>query len=137
MVDLSALRGNPAALQVILLARGQLNLAFRSRGAFPPDPLPVTRMSGLSTDQVDDPAALGPVVASLRHRHAFERWSARMPAELVSPVLAILARTLGALKALPEGEAAARRPVEEACDYLLAQLPRPPGFPAASGSASS
>lgn len=89
-IDLSLLLTNPAAAEILLLARGQLNRAFRARGLVPPDPLPLRNPSAVDPTVLDDPAALGIEQALAQFQEAFLTWTGRMPLLLAGPVLDIL-----------------------------------------------
>jgi len=121
-VDLRPLLVDRDAAQMLQLARGQLNAAFRKHGLFPPDPLPVGEHASLDLDDLDDPAAKGPAYADAHYPDAFAVWSAEMPQSLVAPVLGILKQTLAALQGREPVEAIAIAAVLRAQDYLLASL---------------
>jgi hypothetical protein len=125
MIDLRALSDNRPATEMILLARGQLNRAFRSKGLLPPDPLPVEQIAEVDLVDLDDPAGRGIGRALETYPEAFNDWSARLPRNLVSPVLVMLGGTMERLKGGSSKDRAKLQFLEQACDYLLLQLPRP------------
>jgi hypothetical protein len=92
-IDLSPLAADPAAAEVLALARGQLNRAFRAHGLVSPDPLPVDDASKIDPMVLDDPAALGIEAAAELFEEYFLTWSNRMPLALARPVLTILQQT--------------------------------------------
>jgi hypothetical protein len=89
-IDLRPLFAHPGAAEILLLARGQLNRAFRAHGLIPPGPLPLRHPFGINPTELDDPAAMGIENARLRFREAFAAWADEMPTRLVRPVLDIL-----------------------------------------------
>jgi hypothetical protein len=97
LIDLSPLMIDPAAAEILMLARGQLNRAFRTHGLTPPDPLPLGDSSDIDPKELDDPAALGIDNAMARFEESFLTWSSRMPLALARPVLNILRQTCQAL----------------------------------------
>ena len=92
-VDLRPLfqQGTPA--EILLLARGQLNRAFREHGLRPPDRLVPLDRSDLTDQELDDPAAVGIEAAAERFGAAFWEWADFLPLILVRPVLDILVQT--------------------------------------------
>jgi hypothetical protein len=126
-VDLRPLLADRDAAQMLQLARGQLNAAFRKHGLFPPDPLPVGEHAPLDLDDLDDPAAKGPAYADANYPDAFAVWSTDMPQTLVAPVLGILKQALGALQDREPVDSSAIAAVLRAHDYLLASLRAGPG----------
>jgi hypothetical protein len=96
-LDLSPLLIDPAAATILMLARGQLNRAFRDHGLISPDPLSVDEACHVDPHDLDDPAALGVETAMERFNGDFLMWSNRMPLSLVPPVLDILRQTYRAL----------------------------------------
>ena len=122
-VDLRPILASPAAAEMLLLARGQLNRAFRKHGLAAPDPLLPAALAAFDTAELDDPAAGGVEHATTRFREPFTAWAARMPGKLVRPVLDILQQTHEGLKRRPEDDqGAAAAAVLEAYDFLLARL---------------
>jgi hypothetical protein len=121
-IDLNPLLADPAAAQIMMLARGQLNRAFRVHGLNSPDPLTIGNEFKVDAKELDDPAALGVESAEERFGACFRTWSARMPSTLGAPVLAILHKTYQALECQaddPDGTAAA---VLKAYEFLLARV---------------
>jgi hypothetical protein len=96
-IDLSPLMTDPDAAEILMLARGQLNRAFRTHGLIPPDPLRLDDSSDVDQKELDDPAALGIDEAMARFEESFLTWSSRMPLALARPVLDILRQTYQAL----------------------------------------
>jgi hypothetical protein len=96
-IDLRPILANPAAAEILLLARGQLNRAFRSHGLVPPDPLAPSDAEGIEPMELDDPAAQGIDHAMAKFRENFIAWAGAMPAKLVPPVLDILRQAHEAL----------------------------------------
>jgi hypothetical protein len=96
-IDLSPLMMDPAAAEILLLARGQLNRAFRTHGLVPPDPLPLGDATDVDPNELDDPAAMGIEEAMVRFEESFPVWSSRMPVTLAPPVLEILRQTFQVL----------------------------------------
>ena len=116
-IDLRPLLAHPDAAEMLMLARGQLNRAFRGHGLFVPDAMAIGRVSAVDPAELDDPAANGSVLAIRKFGAAFITWAAEMPPELVGPVLAILAQTAAELGPKPE-HAAAQAAVSRACRFL-------------------
>ncbi len=104
---------------MLLLARGQLNRAFRAHGLVPPDPLPVSALCRSDPVEVDDPAAKGLEYARARHGEAFTEWTKTMPMRLVPPVLDILRQTGAALGRQQHGSREAVAAVSKAYELLL------------------
>ena len=117
-IDLHPLLASPAATEMLLLARGQLNSAFRKHGLAAPDPLLAAELAAFDTAELDNPAAGGLERATGRFGEAFTVWAARMPAKLAQPVLDILRQTHAGLSQRPDG-AAAGQAVLEAYTFLL------------------
>jgi hypothetical protein len=113
-VDLRPLLAHPDAAEMLMLARGQLNRAFRRHGLLPPD---IMAAGAAAAVDLDDPAANGSVRAEARFGTAFTAWAVAMAPELVAPVLAILTQTAAALGPQPEHEAA-RTAVSQARRFL-------------------
>jgi hypothetical protein len=97
-IDLSPLLTDPAAAEILMRARGQLNRAFRTHGLIPPDSLDLDDSSDIDTTQLDDPAARGIDEAMARFDESFLNWSGRMPLMLARPILDILRRTYQVLE---------------------------------------
>lgn len=100
-----------------MLARGQLNRAFRKHGLSPPDAMAVDPPTMPDPAELDDPAANGSVRAAVKFGQAFTTWAAAMAPNLVEPILAILAQTDAALGSHP-GHDAARAAVSRARGFL-------------------
>jgi hypothetical protein len=117
-IDLRPILVNPAAAEILFLARGQLNRAFRSHGLVPPDPL--ARSDGESVDpmELDDPAAQGIDHAMAKFQEDFIAWAGAMPAKLVPPVLDILRHAQEALDGPQDASNAAAVAVRAAYDFL-------------------
>ena len=128
-VNLSACLTHPAAAEMLLLARGQLNRAFRANGLFPPDPLLAVGLSCIDSGELDDPAAAGVERARARYGEAFTSWTEEMPLKLVSPVLDILWRTRQALDRRPGSSKEAAVAVSKAYELLLDCSGHDPGQP--------
>ncbi len=125
-IDLRPLFNRPVAATMLLLARGQLNRAFRSHGLTPPDPLPIaslskSRLSGMTPTDLDDPAARGIDKATAWFGQAFVTWSATMPATLASPVLKVLHQTHDSLTKQHGRAHETSSAVLEACEFLSRQ----------------
>jgi hypothetical protein len=118
-IDLSPLMIDPAAARILMLARGQLNRAFRTHGLMSPDPLPVDDRFDIDPQELDDPAALGVETASKRFKDHFLMWSNRIPLTLARPVLDILQQTYRALGHQPNDTNGAGATVLKAYDFLL------------------
>lgn len=132
-VDLRPLLGHAAAAAMLLLARGQLNRAFRRHGLLPPDPLPAGNSSRVDLAELDDPAAVGIEQARARHGAAFVIWTERMPLELAHPVLDILRQTHQALEQQRHNGGAASAAVLKAHEFLSGCLPPDEGGRMAPG----
>lgn len=87
-IDLRPLLADPPAAQIVLLARGQLNRAFRRHGLVPPDALALD--DSTEAMALDDPAAQGIDAAMARYGEDFLAWAGAMPAKLVPPLLDML-----------------------------------------------
>ncbi len=125
-IDLRPLLAHRAATEMLLLARGQLNQAFRTHGLMPPDPLraqdlPCT-LSCMDAAELDAPAARGIEHARARFGEAFDIWAEEMPLRLAHPVLDILRHALQALRQ-QNGASEAAAAVLEAHEFLLSHLP--------------
>jgi hypothetical protein len=121
-IDLTALLTDPAAAETLMLARGQLNRAFRAQGLTSPDPLRLANPSGIVDTELDDPAALGIDEAMARFDESFLAWSSRMPLTLVRPVLTILMQTYQAMGNQQDGTNTAKAAVLKAHQFLRGHL---------------
>jgi hypothetical protein len=121
-IDLSPLMADPAAAEVLMLARGQLNRAFRTHGLISPDPLAVGDASKIDPRELDDPAALGIEAAMGRFDESFLTWSNRIPLALAHPVLAILQQTYQGLRQQQNDTRDAGASLLKAHEFLLACL---------------
>ena len=131
-IDLRPILASPAAAEMLLLARGQLNRAFRKHGLAAPDPLLPAALVAFDLAELDDPAAQGVEHATARFREPFVTWAAQMPEKLARPVLNILQQTHEGLSRRPEDDqGAAAAAVLEAYDFLLGCLQLDQGQPAA------
>ena len=117
-LDLRPILVNPAAAEILLLARGQLNRAFRSHGLVPPDPLVPSDAEGIDPMELDDPAAQGIDHAMAQFQEDFIAWAGAMPAKLGPPVLDILRQAHEALNRPRNATNAAAVAVREAYDFL-------------------
>ena len=108
---------------MLLLARGQLNQAFRTHGLMSPDPLCTGDPSHTDIAELDAPATRGIDYARARFGEAFDIWAEEMPVRLAPPVLDILRHTLQALKQ-QNGASEASAAVLKAHEFLLSRLPR-------------
>lgn len=117
-IDLTPLFGEPEAIIILMLTRGQLNRSFRASGLFPPDPIVVEDDSDVDPAHLDDPAALGVDEAMARFDDAFLDWSRRLPRALVRPVLEILGQTIDALERQGSGSGTAAATVLRVYEYL-------------------
>jgi hypothetical protein len=117
-IDLRKILADPAATEILLLARGQLNRAFRQRGLVPPDSLIVSNSTSADTMELDDPAALGIEEALAKFQEDFLAWAGAMPAELGPPVLNILQQALEALSLSPENPDGPRAALTAAYEFL-------------------
>ena len=118
-IDLRPLLVHSDAAEMLLLARGQLNRAFRMHGLVWPDPLPGGSASCVGSTEREDPAARGIEHAKARHGEAFVTWAEAMPRKLVRPVLDILRQTHQALDQQRHDSSAA---VLTAYEFLLSCL---------------
>jgi hypothetical protein len=118
-IDLSPLLADPAAAEVLMLARGQLNRAFRTHGLVSPDPLPVGDAPKIDPKELDDPAALGIEAAVERFDEYFFTWSNRMPLALARPVLMVLQQTYPRLGQQQNDTNSAGAAVLKAYEFLL------------------
>jgi hypothetical protein len=121
-IDLRPILANPAAAEMLLLARGQLNRAFRTHGLVPPDPLVLSDASGIDAADSDDPAARGIESAMAEFQEDFILWASFMPAKLVPPVLDILRQAHEALVQPHDDADAAGIAVRKAYEFLLGCL---------------
>lgn len=101
-IDLRPILADPASAEILLLARGQLNRAFRQHGLVPPDSLVAHDSCMADTAALDDPAALGIEEALARFQEDFLTWACAMRADLGPPVLDVLRQTLEALRLSPD-----------------------------------
>ncbi len=124
-VDLRPLfqQGTPA--EILLLARGQLNRAFREHGLQPPDRLVPLDLDGLTDQELDDPAAAGIEAATARFGSAFREWADFLPLILVRPILDILVQTWRMTEAGDGPGGSAGPPIRAAYEYLLGRLENP------------
>ena len=122
-IDLRPLLAHRAAAEMLLLARGQLNQAFRTHGLMSPDPLCAQDPSHTDVAELDAPATRGIEHARARFGEAFDIWAEEMPLKLARPVLDILRQTLQALKWQQNGASEASAAVLRAHEFLLSQLP--------------
>lgn len=120
-IDLCPLLAHRAATEMLLLARGQLNQAFRTHGLMSPDPLRVRNLSCTDAAELDAPAARGIEHARARFGEAFDIWAEEMPRQLAHPVLDILWQALQALKQ-QNGASEAGAAVLKAHEFLLSQV---------------
>jgi hypothetical protein len=120
-VDLRPLLAHSDAAEMLLLARGQLNRAFRTHGLISPDPLPARDPSRIDPTELDDPAARGIEHAKARYGEAFITWTERMPRKLAHPVLGILRQTHQALGGRQDDRSRASAAVLKAHEFLLAR----------------
>ena len=119
-VDLRPLLVHSDAAEMLLLARGQLNRAFRTHGLVSPDPLPARDPSCVDSAELDDPAARGIEHAKARYGAAFTTWTERMPRQLAHPVLGILRQAHQALGQRQDDRSRAGAAVLKAQEFLLA-----------------
>ena len=120
-IDLCPLLAHPAAMAMLLLARGQLNQAFRTHGLHSPDPLRVRNRPRTDAAELDAPAARGIEHARARFGEAFDIWAEEMPRQLAQPVLDILWRAFQAL-VQQNGDNEACVALREAHQFLLSQV---------------
>ena len=118
-IDLRPLLSHHAAAEMLMLARGQLNRAFRVHSLTTPDPMLVEGSSRFDPAELDDPAANGFSHARARHGDAFVAWTEEMPASLARPVLQVLRQTLNHL---PDANGVASAAVTMAHEFLLGRL---------------
>ena len=121
-IDLRPLLAHRAAAEMLLLARGQLNQAFRTHGLMSPDPLCAQDPFHTDAAELDAPATSGIEHARARFGEAFDIWAEEMPLKLARPVLDILRQALQALKQ-QNGASEASTAVLKAHEFLLSQLP--------------
>ena len=94
-IDLQPLFAQRDAAEILLLARGQLNRAFRHHGLQPPDQLvPADGDASVTRDELEDPARLGVDAAASRFGAAFWDWAFSLKLDIAVPLLAILEQTL-------------------------------------------
>ena len=115
-VNLRPLLSNHAAAHMLMLARGQLNRAFRAHGLLSPDPMLVADASCFDAAELDDPAASGSNHAKERYGEAFVAWTQEMPSHLAGPVAKVLSQVLGQL---PNGAGEAIAAVTNARDFCV------------------
>lgn len=127
VIDLSPLLCEPDAAEMLLRARGQLNVAFRKHGLFCPDPLPLSDLFHVEPAESDDPAASGMVKARARYKAAFDTWATAMPVRLAQPVLELLRQTHEALAAQCDASETARTAVMRAHAFLASRADRATG----------
>jgi hypothetical protein len=132
-IDLRPILVHPKAAEILLLARGQLNRAFRSHGLVPPDPMVLSDAEGIDPTELDDPAAQGIDHAMAKFQEDFIAWAGAMPAKLVPPVLDILRKAHAALDGSQDAANAAAAALQVAFDFLSGCLPPDCGHPDASG----
>jgi hypothetical protein len=125
-IDLRPILVNPAAAEILFLARGQLNRAFRSHGLVPPDPLALSYAASIDPAELDDPAALGIDQAMAKFQDDFIAWAAAMPMKLVPPVLDILRQAHQALGDPQDDPSTAGTALRAAYDFLSGCLPPAP-----------
>lgn len=117
-IDLRPLLTNPAAMSMLLLARGQLNRSFRLHGLIPPDPLVVDGSQAVSAADLEDPVALGLDRARTKFGNAFAAWAESMPSNLARPVLDVLLQTYQALAGQKGDGGGAVAAVRKAYEFL-------------------
>jgi hypothetical protein len=122
-IDLRPILVNPAAAEILFLARGQLNRAFRSHGLVPPDPLALSYAASIDPAELDDPAAGGIEHAMAKFQDDFIAWAGAMPVKLVPPVLDILRQAHQALGGPQDDSNAAGTALRTAYDFLSGCLP--------------
>jgi hypothetical protein len=132
-IDLRPILANPEAAEILLLARGQLNRAFRSHGLVPPDPMVLGDAASTDPMELDDPAAQGIDHAMAKFQENFVAWAGAMPAKLVPPVLDILRKAHEALDGPSDPANAAAAALQAAYDFLSGCLPPDCGQPDATG----
>ncbi len=122
-IDLRPLHRKMEAAEIMLLARGQLNRAFRRHGLPPPDRLvPGERGTIATEDDLDDPARLGIEQAAARFGAAFWDWAYDLPIAVARPILAILEQTWRRETAAPESGGPAGPAIQAAYEFLRARL---------------
>jgi hypothetical protein len=117
-IDLRPILANPEAAEILLLARGQLNRAFRRHGLVPPDPMVLRDAERIDPMELDDPGARGIDHAMAKFQEDFVAWAAAMPAKLVPPVLDILRKAHEALDEPQDAPNAAAVALQAAYDFL-------------------
>jgi hypothetical protein len=117
-IDLRPILADPALAEVLLLARGQLNRAFRQHGLVPPDSLVPSTSSDVDVAELDDPAGLGIEAAMAKFQDDFLVWAGAMPAKLGAPVLDILRQALGALSPSQDDPSGSRAALTRAYEFL-------------------
>ncbi len=122
-IDLRPLLVHRAAAEVLLLARGQLNQAFRTHGLMSPDRLRAQDLSRVDVAELDAPAARGIEHARARFGEAFDIWAEEMPLKLARPVLDILRQALQAQKQQHGGASEAGTAMLKAYEFLSSRLP--------------
>lgn len=117
-IDLRPILVDPAAAEILLLARGQLNRAFRRHGLVPPDPLVLSGFASGDPMELDDPAAQGIEHAMARFQEDFTTWATAMPVKLVPPVMDILRNAHQTLIDQQNDSSPAGVALEKACAFL-------------------
>ncbi len=120
-VDLKPLFEQGAPAEILLLARGQLNRAFREHGLRPPDRMVPHDDVRVTDQELDDPAAAGIEGAAARYGDAFWEWADSLPLILVRPILDILQQTRRLTAGGDDGGPAGPA-IAAAYDYLLQRL---------------
>jgi hypothetical protein len=92
-IDLRPLCRCPDAMEMVLLARGQLNQAFRKHGLLPPDSLKAESPTPFTDTALDNPVASGMDNAIAQFGEVFTDWANTLPTTILRPVLAILLQT--------------------------------------------
>jgi hypothetical protein len=123
-IDLRPILANPEAAEILLLARGQLNRAFRSHGLVSPDPMVLGDAASTDPMELDDPAAQGLDHAMAKFQENFVAWAGAMPVKLVPPVLDILRKAHEALDGPQDPANATAAALQAAYDFLSGCLPR-------------
>ena len=118
-IDLRPILVNPKAAEILFLARGQLNRAFRSHGLIPPDPMALSDAENIDPMELDDPAAQGIDHAMAKFQGDFVAW-AECDARQAGPAGAgyPLRQAHEALEGPQDGANPAAVAVRAACDFL-------------------
>jgi hypothetical protein len=122
-IDLRPILVHPQAAEILLLARGQLNRAFRSHGLIPPDPMVPSYAGSIDPTELDDPAAHGIDHAMAKFQNDFVAWAGAMPVKLAPPVLDILRKAQEALDESQDAANVAAIALRRAFDFLSGCLP--------------